>query len=495
VGLERDAVELGAVTERIEDLEAQTTGAAGLVADRRARLEAAEAAAEEAATAADEAREQVRALERAHSAHVLRGHLVAGKPCPVCEQQVAVVPIAAAPAELDGARAAEKEAEDALRRARKDAGTEGRALATAEQESKDLSKRIDEQSKARAGIAARLRRALGERPDYIAEVEERRSRLEDIHARVKDAQKEFDAAREAAAQADAAASALADEVSDARSELVHAAGVLGEKPPALKDPAKLLAFAERLGGVAGERLADAHAIVTKARSAEQQAAVALADLRESVGLGGMDSVEDARSEAKATRAGLEAKIEELEKHAKKATELDAREKEKRTERGLYHQLADDFRDIHFVTFLLEDRRRLLSELGSAQFKLLTGRYRFDDDATFNVVDELDADKKRDVDTLSGGELFLASLALALGLADAAARHGWRLQCFFLDEGFGSLDPESLDAALDGIENIVRDDRLIGLVSHVAAVAERVEDKIELEKGSGGMTVIRSGAMI
>lgn len=495
VGLERDAAELRAVSVRLDDLEGEAARAVELVRDRRARVEAAVAAAEEAATAADGAREHVRVLERAHSAHALRAHLMAGEPCPVCEQEVGMVPTGTVPAELDGALAAEKDAEATLRRARKHAESESRALVVAEQDFKGLAKRIEEETTARVEVAARLERALGKCPDYGAELAARRRRLDTAYTRVKDAQAALDAARETATEADAAASTFADRMGDVRSTLVHAAGVLGERPPALKEPDRLLEFGARLLEAAAEKVAGAKDHVAKVRSAAQRAVRALAELRESVGVRGEDSVEGARSEAMATAAGLVTRIEELEKHAQKATELDAREKDKRTERALYHELADDFRDIHFVTFLLEDRRRLLSELGSVQFKQLTGRYRFDDEATFNVVDELDADKKRDVETLSGGELFLASLALALGLADAVAGHGGRLQCFFLDEGFGSLDPESLDAALDGIENIVRDDRLIGLVSHVPALAARVEDKIELEKGSDGMTVMRSGATI
>jgi exonuclease SbcC len=110
-----------------------------------------------------------------------------------------------------------------------------------------------------------------------------------------------------------------------------------------------------------------------------------------------------------------------------------------------------------------------------------------------VIDELDAEVQRDVETLSGGELFLASLALALGLAEAVARHGGRLDCFFLDEGFGSLDPESLDLALSGIERIAAPGRLIGLVSHVPEMAARIEDLIVLDKDPDGMTVVVAGS--
>jgi exonuclease SbcC len=126
---------------------------------------------------------------------------------------------------------------------------------------------------------------------------------------------------------------------------------------------------------------------------------------------------------------------------------------------------------------------------------MTSRYRFDDEGNFNVVDELDGDKLREISTLSGGETFLASLALALALAEAVQRAGGRLQCFFLDEGFGSLDAESLDLALDGIERIVSHDRLIALVSHVQAIAARIEDRIELDKSPEGMSLVSSGAAL
>jgi exonuclease SbcC len=211
------------------------------------------------------------------------------------------------------------------------------------------------------------------------------------------------------------------------------------------------------------------------------------DLEDTVSLG------EAHSDVKADISAAKQRLRGYEEQRKRSVELLAERAELDKERDLYATLAEDFTDRHFIKFLLEDRRRLLSELGSAHLRLLTERYRFDDDAEFNVIDELDADKLREIETLSGGELFLASLALSLGLAEAVARHGGRLQCFFLDEGFGSLDPEALGHALDGIEKIVTPERLIGLVSHVADLAERVEDKIVLGRSPEGMTLVSSGA--
>ena len=149
-------------------------------------------------------------------------------------------------------------------------------------------------------------------------------------------------------------------------------------------------------------------------------------------------------------------------------------------------MTTDLTAQQFIAFLLEERTKLLLELGSERLHTMTGnRYRLelDEKNDLEVVDELDADKRRSVDTLSGGETFLASLALAIALAEVVTRAGGRLQCFFLDEGFGSLDPES--STCDGrIERIVTDGRLIGLVVSCARPArpDRGSDRPGEERG-------------
>lgn len=95
---------------------------------------------------------------------------------------------------------------------------------------------------------------------------------------------------------------------------------------------------------------------------------------------------------------------------------------------------------------------------------------------FHVVDHFDADSTRSVKTLSGGETFQASLALALALSEQlaalAAGGTSKIESIFLDEGFGTLDPESLDVVAATLENLSRGNRLVGIVTHVAALAER-----------------------
>jgi len=95
--------------------------------------------------------------------------------------------------------------------------------------------------------------------------------------------------------------------------------------------------------------------------------------------------------------------------------------------------------------------------------------------------------QRSVRTLSGGESFKASLSLALGLSDEiqSSAGGVRLDAMFVDEGFGSLDEDSLRQAIDTLANLSRQNRLIGIISHVGELRERIDRKIIVTKGTDG----------
>ena len=99
-------------------------------------------------------------------------------------------------------------------------------------------------------------------------------------------------------------------------------------------------------------------------------------------------------------------------------------------------------------------------------------------------------KKRSVKTLSGGESFMASLALALGLADIVSSYagGIQLDTIFIDEGFGSLDPVSLDHAISTLNDLKSQGRTVGIISHVEELKERIDAQLEIVKSREGSSI-------
>jgi DNA repair protein SbcC/Rad50 len=111
-----------------------------------------------------------------------------------------------------------------------------------------------------------------------------------------------------------------------------------------------------------------------------------------------------------------------------------------------------------------------------------------------VLDHRNADEPRTVRSLSGGERFLASLALALALAEhvaeLAAEGAARLESLFLDEGFGTLDADTLDVVAAAIEELGSRGRMVGVVTHVRDLAERIPVRFDVRRGPEGSTVRR-----
>ena len=101
------------------------------------------------------------------------------------------------------------------------------------------------------------------------------------------------------------------------------------------------------------------------------------------------------------------------------------------------------------------------------------------------------DEGRSVSTLSGGEKFLVSLALSIGLSEVAQRGGIRLGTLFIDEGFGSLDEQSIDDALDVLASIQRSSGMVGIISHVSVLYDTLPSKIEVRKGGQGSRIVQT----
>lgn len=106
-----------------------------------------------------------------------------------------------------------------------------------------------------------------------------------------------------------------------------------------------------------------------------------------------------------------------------------------------------------------------------------------------IIDKFDADTRRPMKSLSGGESFLASLALALGLSDLAGR-SVQIDSLFVDEGFGTLDQETLEVAVAALESLRHDHKTVGVISHVSTLKERIGTQVIIEIRPGGGRRIR-----
>ena len=149
--------------------------------------------------------------------------------------------------------------------------------------------------------------------------------------------------------------------------------------------------------------------------------------------------------------------------------------------------ANDLRD-----FALEIMFRQMGSLANEQLKYLTSeRYQLEVESIGNltVIDRWNANEERPVQTLSGGESFLTSLALALALSELSSGRA-QLNSLFLDEGFGTLDAETLDTTIAALEGLRMQGRNIFLISHIRELTRRLPVKIEVNKKGNGSSSVR-----
>jgi exonuclease SbcC len=135
----------------------------------------------------------------------------------------------------------------------------------------------------------------------------------------------------------------------------------------------------------------------------------------------------------------------------------------------------------------------LIQLANRHLQHLNGRYvilkKSNEDLGLEIMDTYQANNRRGMRTLSGGESFLVSLALALALSELAGRNT-SIQSLFIDEGFGTLDDSSLDMAISTLENLQSSGKTIGIISHVKELKERIGVQIQVKKQSDGFSQIK-----
>ena len=156
-------------------------------------------------------------------------------------------------------------------------------------------------------------------------------------------------------------------------------------------------------------------------------------------------------------------------------------------------LSEALKDGRFPKWLtLRRSRRLLIHASQMLGEVSGGKYSFVDpqetDEQWRVLDR-DSNQPRTPASLSGGEQFLASLSLALGMVEMMARSGGRLEAIFLDEGFGSLDRRNLDAAIEALEKVASTGRMVAVISHVRAVAEQIDHVLAVSREATGSQAV------
>ncbi|MDD2540968.1 MAG: AAA family ATPase [Desulfuromonadaceae bacterium] len=184
---------------------------------------------------------------------------------------------------------------------------------------------------------------------------------------------------------------------------------------------------------------------------------------------------------------LQQYAEQQQRHQSRLQAIERQQKEcDRWER--LHSLIGSGDGKKFRNFAQGLTFELMVAHANRQLQKMSDRYILVRDAAepleLNVIDNYQAGEIRSTKNLSGGESFIASLALSLGLSSMASRNV-RVDSLFLDEGFGTLDEDALETALETLSGLQQDGKLIGIISHVPALKERIGTQIQVEAGSAG----------
>jgi DNA repair protein SbcC/Rad50 len=448
-----------------------------------AALDEAEHEVAAATAVADEATRVLDGAQRAHAAAHLRSGLAVGEECPVCHRPIDELSDEPPPAELEQA---EQERDRTADRAR----AAGRKQAAAEADSKTLRAMMDKLADEVAGAPS---------PDEVE------ASLTAVSTAEEELQNSRTAHSAALAEVDAATASRDRHTATerkARVELQAAWRSLAEiDPPAIAFEdvpdgwLQLLSWAKKrtpqLTVEADE--ADEALAALQAERDEVAAGVLEGCLAAGIEVGSRrpgEAVAEAKAAAVAERRRI---AEALAESSALKVERAARGEEAVVAREVGRQLRAD----HFERWLLDEAMRLLADGANRRLvELARGRYSLSVDARlgFDVVDHFAADERRGVRTLSGGETFLVSLALALSLADhiveLAASEQNRMESIFLDEGFGTLDAETLEVVAAVIADIGATGKTVGFVTHVAALAEQAPVRFEVATGTAGATITR-----
>lgn len=428
---------------------------------------------------------------------------------------------------LQRERAGGADAEEAERRLSEATAAHAAAARIADGRA-EAATRLERELAREDALRRQLRELADERRDHGARAAAVTARIDDARARLEAAVGPGTGARERAAHLRGLRTLLG--------ELIEAAGALGTAALALQkadtavaDAAREAGFADAASALAAVRSADRCAGIDAALAAEQEAvASARAVLAEPAvaAVEGTEPAEPAAASAAAAEADrvLEAAVRAQEQATGRAAAVEAQAQRVRYAVARLAPLREEHEWLASLTDVLigdgENARRMslrsyvlaarleeVAVVASQRLRVMSGgRYEFvHSEATIKRerrgglgLDILDANTGavRPTSTLSGGETFMASLALALGLADVVSEEsgGIQLETLFIDEGFGTLDAETLDIVMGVLDELRAGGRAVGIVSHVAEMRHRIPSRLHVLKGEAGSRLqVRSAA--
>ena len=446
-------------------------------------LESLTAAADEITADRDEKRRSLEAVRVEHTAHDLRRGLAIGDTCPVCQSVVDKIA-----EEIDGPEISLDQLATELRDMEKRADQARDGLKEAEGQAKQIDRQLED-------VEGRLKGAT----DLDALEESITTVRALVDSRIA-AEKAVTEARLAIEHARLAVADLRERSSGLRDALLAVRDqIAAEKPPLPGDDA--IEAWRRFDIWLGEEIAARVEVLADLEKAVEVAAQESAKEEEvqrswleQLGITFTDSPD---RDLALAEAGKRAEIEEMEKTIAQAKDL---EEELGVEMGharVASSLGNHLKANNFEAWLLEEAmevlidgaNRVLDELSGGSYSLRVKK------SQFQVVDHRNARLTRTTRTLSGGETFLVALSLALTMAEQLAEltgMSSRLESVFLDEGFGSLDQESLDVVATVLDELVGRGRTVGIVTHVRELAERMPVRFEITKGPETSSVVRVG---
>ncbi len=470
-------------TAELDRTEARAQAAAAEVERLDADVKRVEHGLREAEARRDQAR-------NAHAAVSLAKRLAVGAPCPVCLRPVADLPHHPAPADLDAA------AHDVDER-KADLGRTRTLHQKAEVKAAQLQQKRTEIENQLAELAPRID-AHPDRPELerqLAAVESADQQVTDARSAAQAARKGHKLAIERAAALRRKAEQGWRDLDTARDKVV----VLGA-PPLDRDDlhrawTTLLAWRDQAAAHQRQTLATLTEQLAEAERVRDEERASLIARLERDGMAvPPEATPEQVSEAVTTATTrAEAHVEQVHANRKRARELDEQARAHEQDARVAHELTLLLRANNFEKWLCAEALDLLvtaasetlRDLSGGQYELVLGAK-----GDIEVVDYAEAGLRRSVRTLSGGETFQAALALALALSDQvaglAASAARSLDSIFLDEGFGTLDPATLDTVATTLEHLAAGgDRMLGIVTHIPALADRVPVRFEVIRDGSG----------